>query len=52
MKEKETQILVDTLDTLALALASHNHQWANQERKFYEKAILILKTLKTGQHKN
>ncbi len=39
---KIKQIIVKALDKLALALTNHNHQWADEERKSYEKAIAIL----------
>lgn len=37
------QHIIDTLDALSLALVEHNHQWSNQLRKSYEKAVHICK---------
>jgi hypothetical protein len=40
---KETKkIIVKALNALALALTDHSHQWTNEERHLYEKAIAIL----------
>jgi hypothetical protein len=33
------QIVLDALDTLALALTSHDHKWTDRERQFYEAAV-------------
>jgi hypothetical protein len=42
LTEKSKQITIRALDKLALALAGHNHQWIDDERRLYEKAIDIL----------
>jgi hypothetical protein len=34
--------LLESVDSLGLALADKNHKWSNEERKNYEKAIKIL----------
>ena len=34
--------VLDALDALALALASHDHQWTDKERQLYEAAITEL----------
>ena len=38
-KKKCGDILKWALDTLALALVDHNHQWTKSERRLYERAI-------------
>lgn len=38
----KTQVAIEALDTLALALANHGHQWKDKERELYEKAIAFL----------
>ena len=40
--QNKGRIIIKALDKLALALAEHNHQWTDRERKLYEKAIAIL----------
>jgi len=42
MDKEKLNTLIETIDTLALALADHLHQWTAKERKLYEKAIRIL----------
>ena len=39
---KLTKEIVNALDALALALTNHDHQWTDEERSLYEKAISIL----------
>jgi len=39
--DKNKQVIIRALDKLALALTDHNHQWTNEERRLYEKAIRI-----------
>ncbi len=34
--------IIHALDTLALALAAHGHQWTKRERSSYESAISFL----------
>lgn len=42
MNKDIKQTIMAALDGLAVALASHNHQWTNEERKLYEKAKRLL----------
>ncbi len=35
-------IALEALDTLALALAAHGHQWNDRERRVYESAVAEL----------
>ena len=37
------EIIVETLDTLGLALVGHNHKWTAHERKLYECSVSLLK---------
>ena len=39
---KEIQWIITAINTLAVALTDHNHQWTEKERRLYEKAIRIL----------
>ncbi len=32
-------VLLEALDALRLALASHNHEWTDSERQIYEAAL-------------
>ncbi len=32
---------LEALDLLSLALTEHNHQWTNEQRRAYEKAIKV-----------
>ncbi len=36
------QTVIKTLDILALALANQGHQWTEEERRLYERAIALL----------
>jgi hypothetical protein len=36
------QIIIDALNKLAIALADHKHQWTNEERRLYERALKLL----------
>jgi hypothetical protein len=38
------EMILKSLDELALALVQHNHVWTKEERKLYESAVKILKT--------
>ena len=38
----EKGVILDALDVLALALATHGHKWTDDERALYEEAIFIL----------
>ncbi len=42
-QKKYRELVVKALDALALALTNHNHEWTNNERKLYEKAIKAIK---------
>jgi len=42
MEKKKLKTIVKALNILAVALTDHEHQWTNEERKLYEKAIRIL----------
>lgn len=42
MTQKNREVIRDTLDSLAISLANHKHQWSNYERKMYNKAIKLL----------
>jgi len=42
MKERDSEYLLNTLDTLAKALAEENHRWTQKERRLYERAVKIL----------
>ena len=39
---KNTQIIIRALDKLGLALTDHEHQWTNEERRLYERAMASL----------
>ena len=39
---EDKKIVIKALNELALALTDHSHQWTNEERKLYERAIYIL----------
>ena len=43
--DNDTQVIIRALDTLALALTEHHHQWTDTERGLYEEAIYIIPTL-------
>lgn len=45
---KSEEIIRNALDTLALALATHNHKWTKEERKLYEWASRILDATEQG----
>jgi hypothetical protein len=40
--DKNTQLIIRALDKLSLALAVHNHQWTDEERRLYERAMALL----------
>lgn len=42
LTDKNKQIITKALDKLGLALADHNHQWTDEERRLYERAMAIL----------
>jgi hypothetical protein len=42
MSDKDKQLIIDALDTLACILTDYNHQWTDEERQLYEKAISLL----------
>jgi hypothetical protein len=42
LTDKNTQIIIRALDKLALALTDHEHQWTDEERRLYERAMAIL----------
>ena len=42
MDKKKVEVIIGALDKLGLALTGHNHQWTNEERRLYERAIGIL----------
>jgi hypothetical protein len=39
---EKAQIITKALDKLGIALAVHNHQWTDEERRLYERAVAIL----------
>jgi len=43
LTELEKGQVLAALDTLGQALAGHKHQWTNEEKRAYEKAIRIVK---------
>ena len=45
MEKEKSEIVIEALDKLALALTDHEHQWTNEERKLYERAISILRAV-------
>ncbi len=42
MEPEESRQVRDALDLMGKALADHQHQWTNEERSRYEKAVKIL----------
>jgi len=42
IEHNEVGAIIAALDKLAVALADHGHQWTNEERRAYEKAMRIL----------
>ena len=36
------EVIIKALDKLGLALVEHNHKWTAEERRLYERAILLL----------
>ena len=43
----DTEKIQLALDTMACALADHNHQWSKEDRFIYESAIAELETKDT-----
>lgn len=41
-RSKEWDVILDCIDMLGSALADHDHQWTNEERKAYERAITVV----------
>jgi len=39
----DKQLIIKALNKLALALTDYNHQWTNEERNLYEKAMVLLR---------
>lgn len=39
----DLQAILDCVDMLGVALAAHNHQWADEERNAYERAVAALR---------
>ncbi|XUX01019.1 MAG: hypothetical protein TUN42_03240 [Dehalogenimonas sp.] len=42
MSEQQKSLVIDALNALGVALADHGHQWTNDERELYEKAVALL----------
>jgi hypothetical protein len=38
-------LIINALDAMGLALTDHNHQWTEEDRSIYEKAIKELEKL-------
>lgn len=36
------KVILEALDTLALALTEHDHQWTHKERSLYSRAVRSL----------
>ena len=45
----DTITVKKALDTLGVALASHNHTWTDEERELYERAIACLDLQENGR---
>jgi hypothetical protein len=41
--EQKAEVL-SALDALGLALAGHDHQWTDEERRLYEHAVEVLQS--------
>jgi len=48
LNQKRAQDIIMALDKLGLALANYSHQWADEERKAYEKAISVLTSISSA----
>jgi len=42
INSKDVQTIITALDKLAVTLTTYEHQWTDEERNLYEKAIAIL----------
>ncbi len=42
MDSSSKQSILGCLDSLAVSLAGHDHQWSDQERQDYEAAVALL----------
>ena len=43
VSDVDAQIVIGALNSLAVALADHDHTWTDGERTIYEQAIAILR---------
>jgi hypothetical protein len=42
MDSSNKQVVLSCLDSLAVSLTDHGHQWSAQQRQDYEKAVALL----------
>lgn len=40
----QTSTILSCLDSLAIALTEHEHQWTAEQRKAYEESVAVLTT--------
>ena len=43
MSLEERNLVIGALDSLAVALTDHSHQWTEGEREIYEQAVAAVK---------
>lgn len=43
MTQEDRDLILGALDSLAIALTEHEHEWTEGEREIYEQAVAALK---------